>query len=269
MTDVQAPQRPPAVNEQRRHEGPTSLVGEFQFDLPLHDSATVCTRAIKGLGWPIKAVTNHIVSYADTASTQHPLRIEVELHDSGQTTGVRITGTDSDDGLQRDALIGELDRVRDAIKAETEAMEDSAQAPLADWSSHPERKSPLAHQTPPPVNDRLEAEQEFLAVSPQANAPLHLCPPTADICPYCGSLNIHSRRERSNHRLARMLRRGKGVLIGLIVLLLLGGAGAGAAWKIQHDNNVAAKQRAAKQAAAHAKQRQAAPARPSATASSN
>jgi hypothetical protein len=149
MTDAQAPEVPPPTKGQQRHERTTSLgherttslherttslVGEFQFDLPLRASVVACNKAIEGLGWPIDK--NHIVSYADTASNRHPPKIEVELRGSGETTDVRITGTDSDAGPQEalillnQALIMELNRVRDAIKAEAEAF-----APLAEWSS--------------------------------------------------------------------------------------------------------------------------------------
>jgi hypothetical protein len=72
----------------------TSLVCEFQFDLPLRDATA---EAIHRLDWHIEAVDpNRIISYSNRASTQHPMKTEVEPSDSGQTTDVRITGTDSD-----------------------------------------------------------------------------------------------------------------------------------------------------------------------------
>jgi hypothetical protein len=235
MTDAQAPLVPPSVNRQPRHEASDTLTGDFQFDLPLRDSAAACTRAIEGLGWPNKAVdTNHIVSYADTASAQHPPMVEVELHGSGPTTDLRITGTNSDAGPhQRDALIVELDRVRDAIKAEAEAIENSAaQAPAADWSSDPLTASPpVQQQMPPPVMPPpVNGHQQRVPVAEPPRVEQPPLPPTKK-------------------------RRGKGLLIGLIVLglLVLFGAAAGVVLKIQHDNNVAAQQ---EKAAAQAKERQ-------------
>jgi hypothetical protein len=150
MTDAQAPQVPPPANGHRQHEPTTTLTGDFHFDLRLNDAATACNKAMKGLGWPIKVVgANHVASYADTTSAQHPPKIEVELHGEGQTTDVRITGTNSDAG-PHDALIVELDRVRDAITVEAEAIENSAQDPPAD-SSDVETESPPAEQMPPPA----------------------------------------------------------------------------------------------------------------------
>jgi hypothetical protein len=110
------------------------LTGEFQTDLPLHDAIVACAEAIDGLGWRIEAVeSNRIVSYANTASTQHPPKIEVALDDSGQTTDVRIIGSDTDaNPLQKDELIAELDRVRDAIKASIQdTLGSSKQGPTA------------------------------------------------------------------------------------------------------------------------------------------
>jgi hypothetical protein len=112
----------------------TRLSGEFQTDLPLHDAIVACAEAIDGLGWRIEAVeSNRIVSYANTASTQHPPKIEVALDDSGQTTDVRIIGSDTDaNPLQEDELIAELDRVRDAIKASIQdTLDSSKQSPSA------------------------------------------------------------------------------------------------------------------------------------------
>jgi hypothetical protein len=112
----------------------TRLTGEFQTDLPLHDAIVACAEAIDGLGWRIEAVeSNRIVSYANTASTQHPPKIEVALDDSGQTTDVRIIGSDTDaNPLQEDELIAELDRVRDAIKASIQdTLDGSKQGPPA------------------------------------------------------------------------------------------------------------------------------------------
>jgi hypothetical protein len=112
----------------------TRLTGEFQTDLPLHEAIVACAEAIDGLGWRIEAVEpNRIVSYPNTASTQHPPKIEVALNDSGQTTDVRITGTDTDaNPLQEDELIAELDRVRDAIKASIQdTLDGSNQGPTA------------------------------------------------------------------------------------------------------------------------------------------
>jgi hypothetical protein len=118
----------------------TSLTGEFQTDLPLHDAIVACAEAIDGLGWHVEAVEpNRIVSYANTASTQHPPKIEVALDDSGQTTDVRIIGTDTDaNPLQEDELIAELDRVRDAIKASMhDTVDGSKQGPTAGAKQSP------------------------------------------------------------------------------------------------------------------------------------
>jgi hypothetical protein len=99
----------------------TNLAGDFQTDLPMNGAFDACTEAIHGLGWRIGNVEpDRIVSYADSGSTKHPLKIEVILSEngSGQTTDVRIIGTDSDiHPINEQALIAELDRVRDAIQA--------------------------------------------------------------------------------------------------------------------------------------------------------
>ena len=112
----------------------TSLTGEFHTDLPVHDAIVACAEAIDGLGWRIEAVEpRRIVSYASTTSTQHPPKIEVALDASGQTTDVRIIGTDTDaNPLQEDELIAELDRVRDAIRASIQGtLDGSKQGPTA------------------------------------------------------------------------------------------------------------------------------------------
>jgi hypothetical protein len=111
----------------------TSLTGEFQTDLPLPDVLEACAEAIHDLGWKIETVEGkRIVSYANSG-TEHPPKIEVVLRDLGQTTDVRIRGTDAGaDPLTHDALVAELDRARDAIKASIHDTRDgSEQGPTA------------------------------------------------------------------------------------------------------------------------------------------
>lgn len=113
----------------------TSLTGEFQTDLPLSDALVACTDAIDGLGWHIEDIEAiRIVSYADTGS-EHPPRIDVMLAASERGTDIRITGSDTDDEpLSGDALIAELNRVRDAIKASVEeGVGAPPEGPPAGW----------------------------------------------------------------------------------------------------------------------------------------
>jgi hypothetical protein len=117
----------------------TSLAGEFQTEVPLEDTLVACAEAIESLGWQVETVEPHrIVAYANTAATPHPPTIEIELDGSGETTDVRIIGTHSDDDpLPQAELIAELDRIRDAIKAEAEKFEDAAQDPPAGFYPDP------------------------------------------------------------------------------------------------------------------------------------
>jgi hypothetical protein len=118
----------------------TNLAGDFQTDLPMNDAFDACTEAIRGLRWRIGYVEpDRIISYADSGSTKHPPKIEVRLSEnsSGQTTNVRITGTDSEVyPLHEDALIADLDRVRDAIKARVEEKRGASIAHGDDEERH-------------------------------------------------------------------------------------------------------------------------------------
>jgi hypothetical protein len=107
----------------------TSLSGEFHTDLALPDALTACAEAIHGLGWPIDSVEGkRIVSHAGPV-TEGPPTIEVVLTDWGEGTEVRISGSDSEaNSLEPQALIGELNRVRDAIKTAAEQFDQAAEA---------------------------------------------------------------------------------------------------------------------------------------------
>lgn len=104
----------------------TSLSGEFQTDLPLHEAIVACVQALDGLGWIIESVEpKRVVSQVDWGSAANPPKIEVKLNASGEGTEIRIIGTDSDAlPLQNDVLVAELDRARDAIQ-------DSVQSAIA------------------------------------------------------------------------------------------------------------------------------------------
>jgi hypothetical protein len=106
----------------------TKLSGEFQTDLAPPDALAACAEAIDGLGWRIESVQgNRIVSYAETGSAPGPPRIEVVVSDSTHATDLRIIGTDTDaNPLAPDALIGELNRARDAIQASVESADQVA-----------------------------------------------------------------------------------------------------------------------------------------------
>jgi hypothetical protein len=96
----------------------TSLAGEFQTDLPMPDALAACAEAVHGLGWKIESVeARRIVSYADSGADAPP-KIEITLDDSGAETDVRIIGSDTEGSrLEKDELVAELNRVRDAIEA--------------------------------------------------------------------------------------------------------------------------------------------------------
>lgn len=118
----------------------TRLAGEFRVDLPLPEVSAACARAIQGLGWQIEAVEpNRIVSRPDAKVTQQPPKIEVVLRASGETTAVRISGSDTDvDPLEEDDLIADLNRVHHAIQDSVQAaIDDSAHRPPPGWYQNP------------------------------------------------------------------------------------------------------------------------------------
>jgi hypothetical protein len=122
----------------------TGLTGQFQTGLPLYEAIVACAEAIDGLGWRIEDVeANRIVSRVDTESPHRP-KIEVVLRESGQATNIQIIGTDTDaEPVSEDALIAELDRVRDAIKASLEGATEA-----------PPQQGPLATSPPGPARGR-------------------------------------------------------------------------------------------------------------------
>jgi hypothetical protein len=103
----------------------TSLAGEFHTDLPMPDALAACADAVHDLGWKIESVQpRRIVSYPDSGAEQSPM-IEITLGDSGEETDVRIIGSDTEESpLEEDALVAELDRVRDAIEAAIDEATD-------------------------------------------------------------------------------------------------------------------------------------------------
>ncbi len=108
----------------------TSLTGTFQTDLPMPDALAACAEGVHGLGWKLDSVQpSEIVSHANSG-TDRAAKVEVSLSEAGTGTEVRITGSDSEDTpLSEQQLIGELDKVRDAIEKavkESSAAEESA-----------------------------------------------------------------------------------------------------------------------------------------------
>jgi hypothetical protein len=124
----------------------TSLSGEFQTDLPIHDAIVPCTEAISSLGWHIETVeANRVVAYTGSDPDDRA-KIEIDLGKTDQGTDIRITGTDSDvNPLHRDDLIGELNKARDAVErfleeAEEEQASEAGKQPSEEW--RPEEEAP-------------------------------------------------------------------------------------------------------------------------------
>jgi hypothetical protein len=116
----------------------TSLSGEFHTDLALPDALAACAEAIHGLGWPIESVEgDRVISHAGSPA-ENPPTVEVVLAKSDDGTEIRINGSDTDaNPLQEDALIAELDRVRDAIKASVHGTLDGPNRPTAGSEQRP------------------------------------------------------------------------------------------------------------------------------------
>jgi hypothetical protein len=108
----------------------TRLSGDFETDLLAPDALAACADAIHGLGWRIDSVqAERIVSYAGSASNPGAARVDIVFSPSGQSTDVRIVGSDSEaHPLGADELIAQLDRARDAIQAEVEAAPGRAES---------------------------------------------------------------------------------------------------------------------------------------------
>ncbi len=94
-------------------------------------------------------------------------------------------------------------------------------------------------------------------------APVRVCPHCSaqsrtndDVCPHCGGSLIRDRRIRMRRRIAGMSKRQRRIVLGAAVVLLLAAVGGGIALKVNHDNDVRAKQEA-EQAAAEQAQKQA------------
>jgi hypothetical protein len=106
----------------------TRLSGEFETDLASPEALAACAEAIDRLGYRIESVeADRIVSYAEAGNTGDPARIEIVVRDAVGGSELRITGSSRTAGeLERQALIAELDRARDAIAV---SIEDAEEAP--------------------------------------------------------------------------------------------------------------------------------------------
>jgi hypothetical protein len=144
----------------------TRLSGEFHTDLAPADALMACAEAIHELGWPIDSrSTDRIVSRAGPA-TENPPTIELDISGSEEGSDIRITGRDSEaNPLDRDALIAELDRARDAIEASIQkASEEEAAEPEAEETAEPEAEETAE----PEAEEAAEPEQPEAA---EAQAP--------------------------------------------------------------------------------------------------
>ncbi len=144
----------------------TRLTGEFQTDLTMTEALAACAEAVHGLGWRIESVEgSRIVSYPN-GNNGSP-RIELGLGEEGQGTSIRITGSDTDEvPVEEEALIGDLDRVRDAVEESVdEASADAKQAPEGGNGAGPPaaaktEERPIEGAKPQPEKAETKAEPE-------------------------------------------------------------------------------------------------------------
>src|SRR4051812_21611181 len=135
----------------------TRLAGEFKTDLQITETLAACAEAVHGLGWRIESVEGRrIVSYPN-GNAASP-RIELGLSNSGDSTTIRITGSDTEDApLEEEALITELDRVRDAVEESVD--EASARSNGASTKTDDAEPAAAAAETAEEPKQAEEAEQ--------------------------------------------------------------------------------------------------------------
>jgi chemotaxis protein histidine kinase CheA len=154
----------------------TRLTGEFQTDLTMTEALAACAEAVHGLGWRIESVEgSRIVSFPN-GNNGSP-RIELGLGDEGKGTSIRITGSDTDEApVEEEALIGDLDRVRDAVEESVdEASADAKQAPEGGNGAGPPAAAAKTEERP--IEDakvepeKAEPEKAETKAEPEAREP--------------------------------------------------------------------------------------------------
>jgi chemotaxis protein histidine kinase CheA len=138
----------------------TRLAGEFQTDLQMTETLAACAEAVHGLGWRIETVEgSRIVSYPN-GNAASP-RIELGLSNSGNSTTIRITGSDTDEApLEEEALISELDRVRDAVEESVDEATASANgAPGKTDEAGPDTAAAETAEEPKEADEPTGAEE--------------------------------------------------------------------------------------------------------------
>jgi chemotaxis protein histidine kinase CheA len=139
----------------------TRLAGEFQTDLQMTETLAACAEAVHGLGWRIETVEgSRIVSYPN-GNAASP-RIELGLSNSGDRTTIRITGSDTEEApLEEEALITELDRVRDAVEESVdEATTSSNGSPAQTEEAESAAAAPETAEQPKQAEEPKQAEVE-------------------------------------------------------------------------------------------------------------
>jgi hypothetical protein len=139
-----------------------SLTGEFQFDIDRAAAVAVCTEAIERLGWFIKSAgSDRIVAHAITAPTQFPPLMELELSAASGGTTLRIRGSDSNpDQPNKEALVAELDRLRDAIAEGAAQVESSTEEAVPQgWYDDPYKPGMLQYWDGEQWTDRRRPQE--------------------------------------------------------------------------------------------------------------
>jgi hypothetical protein len=105
----------------------TRLSGEFETDLASPEALAASAEAIDRLGYRIESVeADRIVSFAESGNATDPPRIEIVVSDAVGGSELRITGSNRAAGeREREVLIAELDRARDAIAVSIERAEEA------------------------------------------------------------------------------------------------------------------------------------------------
>ncbi len=158
----------------------TRLTGEFRFDVGLVDAVEACAEAIEHLGWLIKSLeANRIVSYAITAPSQHPPKIELDLSPDRDGTNVRITGSDT--APNQTVLVAELDRVRNAISEAAAQIEAPAEGVPQGWYDDPRESGLLRYwdgqawtdHSRRAVSENVPQQQLMKAAAESSTPPAH------------------------------------------------------------------------------------------------
>ena len=105
----------------------SKLSDQFSLGLPLEDASWACKEAVTNIGWNVGSLEeNRIVPKVGVGISRNPSKVEILLEpEGGSSARIVLNGQITGFGpIQKRHLMGEINRLRNAIEVEANSSKD-------------------------------------------------------------------------------------------------------------------------------------------------